>query len=81
MYTPSIHTNPKLIYADYAMVYAKEEEEDKSQTSRKEEYGQKYISKATCIHSQQQQQQQQQKLQMLFRLVQLTPASLEVRNN
>ena len=53
----------------------------KSQTSRKEEYGQKYISKATCVHSQQQQQQQQQKLQMLFRLVQLTPASLEVRNN
>ena len=28
MYTPGIHTNPKLIYADYAMVYKKEEEEE-----------------------------------------------------
>ena len=33
MYTPGIHTNPKLIYADYAMVYKKEEEE--SQTNKK----------------------------------------------
>ena len=34
MYTPRIHTNPKLIYANYAMVYKKEEEEE-SQTEKK----------------------------------------------
>ena len=35
MYTPGIHTNPKLIYADYAMVYKKEEEEgEESQTNK-----------------------------------------------
>ena len=35
MHTPGIHTNPKLIYADYAMVY-KQEEEEESQTKRVE---------------------------------------------
>ena len=28
MYTSGIHTNPKLIQADYAAVYKKEEEEE-----------------------------------------------------
>ena len=36
MYTPGIHTDLKLIYADYAMVYkVEEEEEEESQTNRK----------------------------------------------
>ena len=38
MSTPGMHTNPKLIYADYAMVSKKEEEEEEeeeTQTNRK----------------------------------------------
>ena len=38
MYTPGIHINPKLIYADYAMVYkTKQKEKKKVKKQRKKQ--------------------------------------------
>ena len=63
IHTPGIHTNVKLIYADYAMVLQKTTQETKEKTNnnnkkqkthkqnRKKEEGQKYIRKAKGRHT------------------------------
>ena len=45
MYTPGIHTNPKLIYADYAMpmVYKKESQTNRGGKVRAKIYKQNYM--------------------------------------
>ena len=39
MYTPGIHVNPKLIYADYAMVYKTNKKEKKRKKLKKKSKG------------------------------------------
>ena len=65
IHTPGIHTNAKLIYADYAMVYKNKQQQQQKQNKNQNMYGQKYVSKATSVHSQQQQQQKKVKKKCL----------------